>query len=146
MLNPSTADGERDDPTIRRCIDFARKLRCGGLQVVNLFALRATSPSELLTHPEPVGEKNDYVLASALRAADSHIVICAWGAHGIIHGRDREFLKLAREKAPRRDLTCYGFTKRGSPRHPLYLRSDAKLFPYAPHMGESNEERQRASA
>ena len=59
MLNPSTADAFAEDPTIRRCLIFAHREGCGGLTVVNLFALRSTDPKALTRHPDPVGPAND---------------------------------------------------------------------------------------
>jgi hypothetical protein len=78
MLNPSTADATEDDPTIRRCTGFARREGCGVLEVVNLFAYRATDPAELRTAPDPVGPANDHHIKAALgRVA---LVVVAWGA------------------------------------------------------------------
>lgn len=128
MLNPSTADAAVDDPTIRRCIGFARREHCGGIEVVNLYALRATNPAELSRHPTPEGPDN----AKAWRAAwDEHpdaMVVAAWGAHK--RGR------LPASKAPvyalrwaerSRDWRCLGRTKSGAPRHPLFVRADQPL-------------------
>jgi hypothetical protein len=70
MLNPSTADAMNDDPTIRRCIGFAQREGCGSIQVLNLYALRATKPKHLFDHPDPEGgvsfrsERHPYLLAS----------------------------------------------------------------------------------
>ena len=77
MLNPSTADADIDDPTIRRCIGFARQWGYGRLVVVNLFALRATDPRVLVRNADPVGSKNDFYIAKAMKEAQE--VICAWG-------------------------------------------------------------------
>ncbi|MEO8632426.1 MAG: DUF1643 domain-containing protein, partial [Chloroflexota bacterium] len=85
MLNPSTADERSDDPTIRRCIGFARDWGYGGVEIVNVFALRATDPRELRRLRDPVGPRNDsYVLDAAERAAS---VVIAWGAHGAFRSR-----------------------------------------------------------
>lgn len=126
MLNPSTADETRDDPTMRRALRFARREGCGGLIVVNLFALRATDPAALAAHPDPVGPDNDQILCAAVgRGAP---VVAAWGTHGTLHGRDRAVLRLL---TPVR-LRCLGLTAGGQPRHPLYLPASAPLTDYRP--------------
>lgn len=121
MLNPSTADAFADDPTIRRCIAFARREQCGGLIVVNLFALRATDPKALYAHPDPVGRHTDGLLLDAV--AKGGPVIAAWGVHGALAGRGAEVARLIDHV----DLLCLGTTKDGHPRHPLYVRGDAPL-------------------
>lgn len=124
MLNPSTADAFVDDPTIRRCVAFARREGCGGLVVVNLFALRATDPKALRSHPDPVGPLNDTFLSDARLLGSS--VIAAWGAHGSLHGRDEAVARLLAGRA----VQCLGVTKDGHPCHPLYLPGDAPLRAY----------------
>jgi hypothetical protein len=119
MLNPSTADSRADDPTIRRCRDFARDWNCGGLTVANLFALRATDPKQLARHADPVGEDNDSTLA---RLARSHpFVVVAWGA-GRTHVNRGRLVAAMFERAQ-----CLGVTRAGDPRHPLYVRRDTAL-------------------
>lgn len=130
MLNPSTADAFRSDPTIRRCLGFARAWACGGLAVCNLFGLRATDPSALRGHPDPVGPDADLVLADILGAGRVSHVIAAWGVHGTHLDRDRQVAALlARTGHP---LYCLGTTAAGHPRHPLYVRADAPLVPFRP--------------
>lgn len=129
MLNPSTADAFTVDPTIRRCINFARSWHAGGLTVVNLFALRSTDPKALYPHLDPVGADNDQVITDVLTAAEPiGPVIVAWGQHGALHGRDRQAAQLLR----RHDITplCLGLTKHGHPRHPLYVRGDTATVAY----------------
>jgi hypothetical protein len=118
-LNPSTADATIDDPTVRRCIGFARDWGFGSLVLVNLFALRSTEPSKLYSAREPVGPENDDWLRDAGQSAET--VIAAWGAHGGFLDRDR----VAREMLP--NLKCLGRTRGGHPRHPLYLSKDTPL-------------------
>jgi hypothetical protein len=77
MLNPSTADAEKFDPTVRRCFGFARDWGFGGLEVVNLFALRSTYPEQLKKVSDPVGPENDAVIRRAVKAAD--LVVASWG-------------------------------------------------------------------
>jgi hypothetical protein len=119
MLNPSTADQHADDPTIRRCISFAKTWGCGALEVVNLFAYRSTDPTGLRAIADPVGEENDrYIMQAAKRAS---VVVAAWGVHGAYKGRDVDVLPLLG------DVQCLGVTKEGFPKHPLYVRADTNL-------------------
>lgn len=125
MVNPSTADRERDDPTVRKCIAFARSWGCGSLEIANLFALRSPDPWRLRSHPLPVGPENDAYLISALRHAG--IVVCAWGDHGAYQDRARavfaEFLEPQRYGPP---PTALAITRAGEPAHPLRLSLDLK--------------------
>ena len=122
MLNPSTADAEVDDPTIRRCIGFAREWGFQELEVANLFALRATDPKELRKASDPVGPENDRHLMMMSSCADA--VIAAWGAHGAYRNRSRQVLGLLEGT-----VECLGLTKQGHPKHPLYIRADAARVP-----------------
>ena len=124
MLNPSTADARRDDPTIRRCIAFARAWGYGGIEVVNIFAMRATDPRALRSARDPVGPRND---AFMRRAAALSPVVIAWGVHGALRDRESAALKLF---GGRSRLLALGRTRSGSPRHPLYLRRDVKATEY----------------
>jgi hypothetical protein len=127
MLNPSTADGERDDPTLRRCIRFARDWGFGSMEIVNLFSLRARSPRRLRRAADPVGPENDrHLLAAATRARR---IVAAWGIHGALGARD---LAVMRILGARRRLHCLGTTAAGHPRHPLYLAADTLPVPYRP--------------
>jgi hypothetical protein len=119
-LNPSTADERADDPTIRRCIGFARHWGYARLDVVNVYALRATDPRALRTADDPVGPENDRVLGEVLDEAD--LVVAAWG----VHARRNRVQQLATILA-RVPLHALGVTKEGAPRHPLYVRADARL-------------------
>jgi len=127
MLNPSTADAMKDDPTIRRCKAFARREGFGGMSVVNLFGLRATDPRTLREHPDPVGPANDWFLRLHAQAAPR--AVAAWGAHGALRGRVAEVAGML-AVSPGVRLECLGVTKDGHPRHPLYVRSDAPLIPW----------------
>ncbi len=126
MLNPSTADAEVDDPTIRRCIGFARREGCGRLEVVNLFAWRATDPKDLLLVRDPVGPLNDRCIRRA--GNRSRRIVCAWGAHGGYCQRSSCVL----DSLHFFHLECLGTTKGGQPRHPLYVHGSQALIPYAP--------------
>ena len=127
MLNPSTADAMTDDPTIRRCKAFARREGCGGISVVNLFGLRATDPRALREHADPVGPVNDWFVRLHVQGASR--AVAAWGAHGTLRGRAAEVARKL-EATPGIRLECLGVTADGSPRHPLYVRSDAPLVPW----------------
>ncbi|MDH4555683.1 DUF1643 domain-containing protein [Pseudomonas sp. BN417] len=125
MLNPSTADATEDDPTIRRCRNFARAWGCNGIAVANLYALRATDPAELWKHPDPVGPDNDWRLKSIAREYTD--IVCAWGANA---RSDRVTAVTSILTAAGGRLWCLGTTKDGHPRHPLYVRSDQPLIPW----------------
>lgn len=126
MLNPSTADAVEDDPTIRRCIAFAKREGCDGILVENLFAFRATKPMALTTAADPVGRQNDARIRDALRMAAKHDwpVIAAWGANKLARERGAEIARWYD------DLKCLGKTKSGAPRHPLYVPSNQPLEIY----------------
>jgi len=122
LLNPSTADATADDPTVRRCLGFARALGFGSLEVVNVCALRSPHPSALLRHPDPVGPANAETIARALAGAD--MVIAGWGNEGA------RFIPLLPANIWAADLHCLGLTKLGQPRHPLYLPAASQPIRY----------------
>jgi hypothetical protein len=117
MLNPSTADADRDDATIRKIVKFSKAWGYGSLEVVNLFALRATHPVDLAKHLDPVGPDNDLHITGAVLGAD--LIIAAWGASypNRCSLRPHKVGKLLRE----RDVHVLGLTANGVPRHPLYM-------------------------
>lgn len=117
MLNPSTADADLDDPTIRRCMGFAKGWGHSRLEVVNLFAYRSTDPKAMALAESPIGPDNDAHLLRAAYGADR--IICAWGAHGVHMQRSARVAGLLR--AGGYQLQHLGLTKAGQPRHPLYL-------------------------
>lgn len=120
MLNPSTATADVDDPTVRRCMGFARAWGYDHLVVTNLFALCATDPRELRDERKHLDAVNQRYVIDAAKAAE--LVVCAWGAHG---GEAGHYLgRLLRIHGV--DTHALGVTADGSPRHPLYLRSDSK--------------------
>ncbi|TVS13620.1 MAG: DUF1643 domain-containing protein [Wenzhouxiangella sp.] len=113
-LNPSTADARRNDPTIRRCIGFARDWGCGGLVVTNLFAFRATYPSDLKAASDPVGPRNDAWIRRMARQVD--VVVAAWGNDGAWLGRSARLQRILSGR-----LHCLRLNHSGEPAHPLYL-------------------------
>jgi len=121
-LNPSTADETKDDPTIRRCIRFAKDWGYGGLCMANLFAFRATSPKDMKACKHPVGQDNDKWLKRLSK--QSGVVVYAWGTHGE-HLYRGTIVSLTIKGG-----MCLGKTKNGHPRHPLYVRADTKLEVY----------------
>lgn len=131
MLNPSTADANVDDPTIRRCIGFAKRAGYAGLIVVNLYALRATKPAALWAADDPIGPDNGAFLHEAVAVAGraGRPVVAAWG----VNARRLDvvaFCELAVRYNTR--LTCLGVTKDRHPRHPLYIRGDFPFTPWSP--------------
>lgn len=132
MLNPSTADGDEDDPTIRRCVGFAKAWGYDRLEVLNLFAHRATDPHDLLAlndADEPVGPRNLETFRTVLdRDFPVGIVICAWGVHGAHLGQDETALGWLGS----RKRFALGLTKDGHPRHPLYLPRTATAVEFRP--------------
>ena len=124
MLNPSTADGLQDDPTIRRCLGFVQDWGFQRLVVVNLFAWRATYPKDMLKQVDPVGPDGDGWILRACEDADR--IVCAWGA------------QTARKVVERADqvrrmlieagfgIEHLGLANAGQPRHPLFLPRDAR--------------------
>ncbi|MCS6812143.1 MAG: DUF1643 domain-containing protein [Cyanobacteria bacterium] len=133
MLNPSTADAQHNDPTIRRCLGFARRWGYGCLVTVNLFAYRTPYPHHLCRVPDPVGPETDRYLLQAVHQADR--VIAAWGNAGQLW-RDRvcHVLHLVTPNIP---LWCLGLTTLGQPRHPLYAKADSVPIPWDGRIGTS---------
>ena len=124
MLNPSTADEKDDDPTIRRCISFAKDWGYGSLSVANLYAYRTKDPKELKLIFNSIGEDNNYWLHTC--AYTSNLIVAAWGSHDFARYRVESVLQLLNEHK----IYCLGITKRGFPKHPLYLKKDTKPIIY----------------
>jgi hypothetical protein len=128
MLNPSTADAEHDDPTIRRCIGFAKAWGYGGITVLNVWAFRSTDPDKLPGNDdERRGPENDAHLVDVILGSPG--VICAWGAH---KGATEAFRRFV-QRNPVIDLTalsCLGTTALGHPKHPLYVPSSMPAQPW----------------
>lgn len=131
MLNPSTADDRIDDPTIRRCMGFARAWDYSWITVLNLYAWRATDPKELWKADRPVGEGkiNDAFLRTAALecAITGEPLIAAWGVNAK-PDRVADAQEIVRTAGM--EFTCLGVTKDGHPRHPLYLPRAATPTPW----------------
>lgn len=129
MLNPSTATDVVSDPTVTRCIKRAKSWGYGGVIVTNIFALRSTDPQGLRQVDDPVGPRNDQAIYDA--ASEAHIVICAWGEHGLYRGRATDVWGII--AAPERlgkKLRCLRRNKSGQPAHPLYLPYHLRPTPF----------------
>lgn len=120
MLNPSTADAQIDDPTIRRCIGFAKSWGYDGLYVGNVYAYRSTDPSQLWTVDDPVGPDNDASLTKLAEKAD--LVVAAWGANAKPERIGCVLHALRNANA----VHFLAMTRAQQPKHPLYLKSDLK--------------------
>ncbi len=123
-LNPSTADETKNDPTVRRCIGFAERWGFGKLFMMNMFAFRATLPTDLFNSENPIGDKNDYWLKKIAKKADK--IVLAYGNHGDFKGRHIKILKLIDNPY------CIKKSKTGMPTHPLYLKYTKKPIKYYP--------------
>ncbi|MEZ8990005.1 DUF1643 domain-containing protein [Vibrio sp. 10N.261.51.A3] len=114
-LNPSTADETEDDPTIRRCINFAKSWGYGGLCMANLFAYRATQPEDMKRATNPIGDENDETLTRLSKSAG--VIVGAWGNDGVFLNRSEDVRALVPE------INVLKVNKSGEPAHPLYLKS-----------------------
>lgn len=122
MLNPSTADEVKNDPTVERQCRRATRWDLGGLIVVNVFAFRSTDPQALYDEPDPVGVENDcYIIAASQRVGIGGVFLCGWGGHveEVMPGRAQEVLGLIRGAGAR--PTALRVNADGSPGHPLYI-------------------------
>ena len=120
LLNPSTADAVRLDPTLRRCVGFAKREGCGGMVILNLYAFRTKEPKMMMAAFDPVGPDNDRMLAGV-----TGTVVVGWGMNA---NPDRVTRALA--LLPR--VHALGVTKDGHPRHPLYVPAEAPLIEWMP--------------
>ena len=128
MLNPSVADAQKDDPTIRRCIGFAKAHEFTALTVVNLFSYRATSPRDLRDAGWPgASDVDDLAITAAARAADG--ICLAWGEFASRTPRAGKVIRLLREATPLR-LQCLDTTADGHSCHPLRLPASLRLRPF----------------
>lgn len=117
MLNPSTATALKLDPTVSRCVKWARTWGFGALEVVNVFAYRATDPDDMKAVGDPVGPANDEALLAAAGAGS--LTVAAWGVHGSHNAREAHVRSLFLNAGL--DLHYLRLTKDGHPGHPLYI-------------------------
>ena len=121
-LNPSTADETLDDPTIRRCVGFAKVWGYGAICMTNIFAFRATQPPDMFVATDPIGPENDFWLSRTAREAS--LIVAAWGIHGKYLDRNKDVMALIP------GMKCLRFTKGGYPQHPLYIPKNTRLLEY----------------
>lgn len=119
-LNPSTANENTDDPTIRRIVSFAKDWGYGGFYMTNLFGFVSPYPDELMTCDDPIGDNNFWL--KEVRSWCRDVVFC-WGSFEVF-GRDKEVTAMFPE------ATCFGLTKGGNPKHPLYLSKNTRPVNY----------------
>jgi hypothetical protein len=131
MLNPSTADASTDDPTIRRCMAFARAWGMGGISVVNLFGWRATDPTDLAGVKDPVGPDNQWAIDGEARRIrqTGGLIVAAWGAHKMAAARGRVVINQISDLGI--NVMCLKTTAKGQPWHPLYVPGCQKPVLYA---------------
>jgi hypothetical protein len=115
-LNPSTADETTDDPTLIRCMNFAKAWGYGGVCMSNLFAYRATEPADMKAADNPIGTQNNKWLK--LLAQDAGLIVAAWGNDGAYLNRSA----YVKKRFP--EMHCLKMNKSGEPAHPLYQRAD----------------------
>lgn len=125
-LNPSTADENVDDPTIRKCIGYAKRWGYGGVRMLNLFAFRATYPLDMKLARDPVGPDNDQALLRYLSDPRNRLTVAAWGKDGKHQSRGWLVKKMLGDFK----LKCLGTNGDGTPRHPLYLPNDVELVDF----------------
>lgn len=131
MLNPSTADATEDDATIRRCIGFAKRWGHGGLEVVNLFAYRATDPKHLYRE----WQEDPYKVTGDPQNLDTIVDVCskngpvvlAWGGQGNVYHQRASVVETQLKRLGRPLHALAGLTKGGQPPHPLRLPADLPL-------------------
>ena len=125
MLNPSTADYRKDDQTIKKCLGFTAGFGYQTMEVVNLFAYRATNPKEMLKQADPIGSENDFHIRRAITQAG--LVICAWGPKGTHRFQSQKVLRVLRKQKIKPMALIK--TQSGEPGHPLMLAYSTELIP-----------------
>lgn len=125
-LNPSTADENTDDATIRRCMGFAKRWGAGGMLMGNLYALRSTDPRALLSAEDPIGPDNDVWLTTM--SIRSMITVCAWGANSFVTKQRVDDVIAVLDG----QVSCFGYTAAGHPKHPVRLANKTPIEIYHP--------------
>lgn len=121
-LNPSTADAALDDPTIRRCVGFAKAWGFDWLLMGNVCAYRATNPKALFSVDDPVGPDNQEALKWMAHKAE--LIVAAWGGHRLTcYAQTLAGWILSLEHT-----RCLGQNGDGTPKHPLYLPKTSPLL------------------
>jgi hypothetical protein len=126
MLNPSTADEQKNDPTVERCERRARMWGYGGSVVYNIFAYRATDPKDMRKFRDPVGPDNDDWIRKLARKSQDIDVVAGWGEHGAHLGRGAQILDIF--KAENGRISALKINASGHPAHPLYIAYDKTPF------------------
>ena len=134
-MNPSTADENVLDNTLKKCMYYTQEWKYGGMIIANIFALRSTNPSSLKGHPDPIGEGNNSAILDVVWKTD--VLIAGWGSFGhlgkFVDKRILDVLTLLSAISPGAVVGCLGTNKDGNPKHPLYLRKDSTLQRYSLH-------------
>ena len=125
LLNPSTADEKDDDPTVRRCVGFAKRWGYGFLEIRNIFSLRCTNPINLRCAARPIGENKIEDILTSLSVFSFDKIVFGWGVHGKLMNRGQNVINSTTKRGM--PIYCFGFTKNEQPKHPLYLRNSAPL-------------------
>ena len=128
MLNPSTADWKENDPTIRRCLGFAKRWGFGGLLVGNLFSFRSTNPKELLEQEKLIIWMNIQHLKEM--SERSKLIVYAWGNSSIVKKLEKRFPDYKPLSEIVGEPHYIELCQDGTPKHPLYLRSDLSHHKY----------------
>ena len=140
-LNPSKANSVNNDKTLIRIINFCSRWNYRNLYVINLFGLISKSPSQLSKNKNPIGSNNDLITLKALEFWSENIncdLWLGWGDKGQLNRRDRVVMKLIKnlsnlhqcEKNLSNRVFSMGVSKKGNPRHPLYMPKESLLSPF----------------
>ena len=130
LLNPSTADERKDDPTVAKCRRYAAGWGFGEVIVLNAFAYRATDPKNMKAHPDPIGPDNDRTILETANAVHGlgGTLLCGWGTHGAHLDRSTHLRDLLKDFP----LKAFTLTRNGQPGHPLYLRGNLQPMQWKP--------------